>query len=652
MLSSAPSKKAGLSTCSNLTTEISGEESPFRCVTPSSSSVHRDYVSDESEEDIPHMLNPYSDNEDINDSNDENDLRDDHDNYIGTYPLKPISYRADSPQHWQLPLSNGYEIANSSPVSSISNFSCNTNVSIDSSGRRGNSNSKEQYVSSQNHHTIMEFPSSLTKATMQTNGISPPLLRPRMDKKKLGTPNSDHHHNIHVVPSSPGNSSGINKKVSKLRCPSPTNSQGIHSKSRPPSPTNSQGSRCSSHKNTVDCSRHVRKASRESRPDCLPPPSPRKGTNNSRTKKIKNHRRSVSLNQIPLSSSYSYILNTNGQQLGRINRGNSFDEAKSSPWHQNPKSLGTIGGHTTQINQNLNRAIPPKSQLVHSTHRRAVSFPDHVLQNGHTSASIGNISPLTLQSDDPALFSLLETTRSARNGRVYIPNDVDPSIFLPSMNTLKSISPIPMSRKANEKPKKGNTTTSSTTTESQNHPQSIIHPKKLESQSRHYTTKKHRRSKSGSGSFSSCENKLASLEEEGVFQSDDFEPATVGVKIDLAEEQAFGTSTEESGHRRRVKQHRQYKASNNTTIGGKQSTQNAPEYFLENYADNRRGFHMKNKTHSERRKESKVRNARNCGDVGNITPFNALKNRNPVLDKAYRKEMQFPPKNKDQCIIQ
>lgn len=603
--------------------EGNSSEDPLRCVTPlSSSSLHGDHLSDESEEDIPHMLNPYSGSEGFHDSNEENDDRDDHYDYMETSPSKPITYRADSPQHWQLPLSSGHDIANASPVSSISNFSCNTSASIDS-GLPRNSFQKEQYVSFQNNHKLMELPPS-PKATTKKSGVSLPKLKPRMDSDFSSSHNLDHHNNVHVIPSSPINS--LTRKFSKLRSSSPTNSQE---------------SKNSSHKNTINGTRHTRKGSRECKSDCLPPPSPRasprKGSSSNRNKKIMNHRRSFSLNQIP-TSSYTHM-NVGGHRR-TYHKGSSFDEARSSPLRQNQKSLVTKGGRVTQFTPCQNRLIPPKPPSLHNTHRRTVSFPDHVLQHGCTSNSIGNVSPLTLQSDDPALFSLLETTQSSINGRVYIPNDVDPSIYLPTINTMRSISPIPMSNKDN------NESIATIAIENENHSQSIIHPKKLESQLRHYA-KKHRRTKSGSGSFSSSENKLASLEEEDVLQPEDLSTALVGDKIDLTTQQTYANLTKEFGRRRRTKHHRV-----NTSSRGK-SVHDDHESFVENGEDNhRQGFHRKSKSNGGRKKEKKAKMNPDQGEGIAISTDGSLEKGNTILGEAFVGQMTTMKKEKDQCIIQ
>lgn len=627
------------------------DENLLRCVTPSPSSMIEclSHEQEDDEEDIPHMLNPYSENDDDDDLNHlhfhhpdvDDDHHDDDDDYMQISPSKPIAYRADSPQHWHLPISNGYDIIDSSPVSSISNFSYdqNTYTSIDSGLRK---TQKSNNLSNQ----IMDITSS-PKAASRKDGIQP-RLRPRMVLMGHGHSSPDHHH-VHVIPSSPSNSS-LNKKISTLRTPSPTNSLG---------------SKGSPHRNTINGTtirHHVRKGSREaSRSDCLPPPSPRRSTTDTRKKKMNgHHRRSVSLNQIPSSSHTTLIA---GQQHRRVqSRGN--DDTRQSPRPDHRKNNARSTKRMTQ----LSPSIPPKHPTIHNynnTHRRTVSFPDHVLQNnGYSSTTIsttntpniGNISPLTLQSDDPALFSLLETTQSSSNGRVYIPNDVDPSIYIPSMNTIRSISPsrIPMNKKDSKNHHHNSTSTSTITTNKSldNSHQITFDP--LVMNSRHYS-KKHRRGKSSSGSFSSGENKLASLEENGVFQSDDVTTAFVEGhrKIDASippppPPQVSRTTKEiqrnTSKHQGKLKDW-----NSNDLIHTKSSN----DSFLDNGSDSNsnRSIFRKNKIPTRsKRKEKKTR--KNIDDIVPIGTNDSLEKENYVIGENFVEVTKTSKKNKDQCSIQ
>lgn len=75
-------------------------------------------------------------------------------------------------------------------------------------------------------------------------------------------------------------------------------------------------------------------------------------------------------------------------------------------------------------------------------HRRVVSFPDHIIQSTRSSNSTPtkHVRNLTAQSDDPALFSLLEITPTRRNGRVCIGSDVGSGHYSPASCGLLSLS--------------------------------------------------------------------------------------------------------------------------------------------------------------------------------------------------------------------
>lgn len=77
-----------------------------------------------------------------------------------------------------------------------------------------------------------------------------------------------------------------------------------------------------------------------------------------------------------------------------------------------------------------------------------MSFPDDVLQKQSPSTSPGpdpiqHLYPyndFTLESDDPALFSLVSATQVRSNGRVFIARDVDPVLVSPGISSLQSTS--------------------------------------------------------------------------------------------------------------------------------------------------------------------------------------------------------------------
>jgi hypothetical protein len=89
-------------------------------------------------------------------------------------------------------------------------------------------------------------------------------------------------------------------------------------------------------------------------------------------------------------------------------------------------------------------SIQRRTKNADGTHRRTVSFPDEVLQNQNIDRSISPNHSLypyndfTLESDDPALFSLVETTQVRSNGRVFIAMDVDTLLVSPGVVTSQS----------------------------------------------------------------------------------------------------------------------------------------------------------------------------------------------------------------------
>ena len=628
----------------------STDENLLRCVTPSSSSII-EYISngeEDDEDDIPHMLNPYSENDDDDDLNhphygkhhhhpDVDDHHDDDHDYMEISPSKPITYRADSPQHWRLPISNGYDIVDSSPVSSISNFSYDQNTQTQKCSNMSNQ--------------IMDITSS-PRAFNRKDGIQP-RLRPRIDLMGHGHSSPDHHHhhpNVHVIPSSPSNNS-LNRKISTLRTSSPTNSLG------------SKGSPRRNTINGTTIRHHRRKGSREAnRSDRLPPPSPRRlSSTDTRKKKIhSNHRRSVSFNQID-----GHTMLMAGQQHRRVHsQGN--DDTRQSPKSDHRKN--SAARSTKRVTQS---SIPPKYPMIHNhtnTHRRTVSFPDHVLQNnGYTSttvtttttANIGNVSPLTLQSDDPALFSLLETTQSSRNGRVYIPNDVDPTIYIPSMNTIRSISPPPIA--INRKDSKNhhyNTMSTNMSTTTPNKSLDNIHQitfDPLVMNPRHYI-KKHRRGKSSSGSFSSCENKLASLEEERVFQSDDVTAAVfveghrkIDASISVRTPPPQVSYTIKEIQRNTSKHQGKLKDGNNINLV---CTESSNDSFFDKGNDGNANPSIFRKKKIPRSKKKEKKTKKNLDDIVPIGINDSMEKENYAIGEAFVEEMKTSKKNKEQCSIQ
>lgn len=122
------------------------------------------------------------------------------------------------------------------------------------------------------------------------------------------------------------------------------------------------------------------------------------------------HRRSTSLN---LPSSYSTYRR-------------KFDESKLSTLKEGSQAAIENMPVSNSPRTHRNARLPVK-------HRRTVSFPDEVLQKFIGRDKLHPYHDFTLESDDPALFSLVETTQSRSDGRVYISSDVDPILASPGV---------------------------------------------------------------------------------------------------------------------------------------------------------------------------------------------------------------------------
>jgi hypothetical protein len=441
-----------------------------RCVTPSSLILTNDENEipfndnnhDYNDYDIPHMLNPYSgqsDNEDDNYCHDDEVVVVDDDQCVNIIKVSPTDAQAminntssDSPQQYWHVSTGPYDVVNTSPVSSISNFSFDhihafgfgdsrdeivgVGVNVADGGNR-----REFMSFLNNNHShkqkVEEFPTSPN--LVHERHVPRTTLKPR-----YGTLDHNGNQNHNLL------SSNDATPVTKIgRVPSPAFE------------TDSQGSNNSSHR-----SRGNRYGiTRSYNGSDLPPSPPNR-------RKTKIHRRSLSLNQVPSS---------NVQYNGHRKNLNRFEEQRLSPLREEIHSS----------NSKQNHKLPTSSYL---SHRRTVSFPDQVLQKGVNTGFYGINRNLTSQSDDPALFSLVETTQS-RNGRVCIPFDVDPAIS-------KNIS-LPTMQNVNNQ----NLYITSD--------QLMQSSKKMDK--RYHRSRKHRKGTgSASGSFSSLELKLASLEEENL----------------------------------------------------------------------------------------------------------------------------------------
>ncbi len=433
-----------------------------RCVTPSSLILINDENeidnnNDDNDNDIPHMLNPYSgqsDNEDDTYCDDEVEVDDDH--CVNIVKVSPTDAQAminntstDSPQQYWHVSTCPYDVVNTSPVSSISNFSFDHIHAVGFGDSRdeivgvgvGDGATKREFKSFLNNNShrqkVEEFPTSPN--LVRESHVPRTTLKPRYGKLDQ---KGNHNHNLL--------SANDTTPVTKVgRVPSPafeTDSQG----------SNNSSNRSRGNKNGMP---------RSYNGSDLPPSPPNR-------RKSNNHRRSLSLNQVSSS---------NVQYNGHRRNSNRFEEPRLSPLREE--------NHPSNSKQN--HKLPTSSYL---SHRRTVSFPDQVLQKSVNTGFYGVNRTLTSQSDDPALFSLVETTQS-RNGRVCIPFDVDPAIS-------KNIS-LPMMQNVNNQ---NLYITSDQLTQSS---------KKMDG--RYHRSRKHRKGTgSASGSFSSLELKLASLEEENL----------------------------------------------------------------------------------------------------------------------------------------
>jgi hypothetical protein len=140
-----------------------------------------------------------------------------------------------------------------------------------------------------------------------------------------------------------------------------------------------------------------------------PPPSPRL---------VNSHRRSTSLN-LPYSTSRR-----------------KYDELKLSTLKEGSQS----GVENEVMPISYSTRLAHRNAVLGLKHRRTVSFPDEVLQGSNTDRR-HQLYPydITLDCDDPALFSLVGTTQARSDGRVYISSDVDPFLGSPvvSMHSIR-----------------------------------------------------------------------------------------------------------------------------------------------------------------------------------------------------------------------
>lgn len=121
------------------------------------------------------------------------------------------------------------------------------------------------------------------------------------------------------------------------------------------------------------------------------------------------------------SPTFSVGSNNNNISIPKVNR-----RKKGFPMEESPKLSTLVEGRQAKTQKPVSILTPPNNNSNNNPtndnypHRRAVSFPDEVLR-GRNRIFHGDIS---MESDDPALFSLIETTHST-NGRIPISFDAD-----------------------------------------------------------------------------------------------------------------------------------------------------------------------------------------------------------------------------------
>lgn len=208
----------------------------------------------------------------------------------------------------------------------------------------------------------------------------------------------------------------------------------VHSTSLTPSPTSLDGGSSiaesvggSSMRSSRSSQRASYKVREMSQAHALRPPLGAFSNGKGNALNGSSHRRSTSLNLPPSYSSCTPRRKREEYGLGTLKEGRKVEDTF----------------HTQSIPMPLCSTSCDLEETKHhsnASHRRTVSFPDEVLRQSRNS---GQKSPryndLMLESDDPALFSLIETTQARSDGRVFIATDVDP--FLASSGFLSLQSP-------------------------------------------------------------------------------------------------------------------------------------------------------------------------------------------------------------------
>ena len=363
-----------------------------RCVTP---------TTEISDDEIPHLMNPNSSDIDDDDDDDDDDEYDeyDHDGQYSKCVGPCIPGDIDASPISSISSTRGERSVDTSGVSNLLppvSFS-SEDRSANSRGYRGGASRGTGSKSSKlrdKKNTLL--PEALPAAPSLSPHRSPQLLKlkPRVD-------------NNHV---------SLSPIIT--RSASPTQNGGRSWSSSPRSNRGQKNGRESPLSFSSGSSR--------------PPPSPTPAAKPSSFMKSPSgsHRRSTSLN---LTSSYSTFRR-------------KHDDSKLSTLKEERQAAMDNEIPSMPINESsllsVHRGGRAKT-MPHGQHRRTVSFPNEVPQKNIT----GNNKHLypynditsESESDDPALFSLIETTQTGRNGRVSIASDYDPLLASPVMS-LHSVS--------------------------------------------------------------------------------------------------------------------------------------------------------------------------------------------------------------------
>uniref|UniRef100_A0A7S3VCG1 Uncharacterized protein n=1 Tax=Chaetoceros debilis TaxID=122233 RepID=A0A7S3VCG1_9STRA len=405
-----------------------------RCVTPPHTT--EDSEREDDMEEIPHMLSPGSDVE----SDEEVDFH--HNHRLGMSGT-PILYtqRAGSSSYLSTPEINAgsaSDVMEGSPVSSITNYTPRPQdfLVVDSS------HASSKILHPPSISSSEDSSRNKGKSTISTNSSGKPVQNRKKrskSKRKKGSssgsfaagvtvPHMDNHSStsssypLHISP----------RVALQPRMGNPKHLPSISPVTKHPFSTPSSSSTTSK----VSLSSLVRpNLSGRSQSD-----SPRQMSDP--TGRPYPHRRSISLD-IPSAQATSRKMRIwDHKRLSTLREGTQAT-MPIIPINYVPASATSPYPSPHQKHHHRRKASKcSSSPMAPSQHRRTVSFPDDVLQKNkfgvnhahyhqHDEGALQHYNDYTLESDDPALFSLVETSLSRSNGRVYIATDVDPKFTSP-----------------------------------------------------------------------------------------------------------------------------------------------------------------------------------------------------------------------------